>query len=242
MKLTALLRLGACAFLVVAITQSYIGTADAQRPKASTFELVEEPGVGGKFEEPLSKRNLDQFRGYESEEVPDCWVIEGKHLVFKGEGKGDIMTKSTYEDFELQVEWRIEEGGNSGIMFWVNTGDAKPYMSGPELQILDDDKHGDGKSELTSAGALYGLYPATDKSLRKPGSFNKSRIIVEANKLTHYLNGKKVVEAEIGSEDWNKRLAESKFKDWEKFAKVPKGHICFQNHVYYNFLALMNWY
>ena len=184
----------------------------------------------GKFVEPLANKDLEQLRGYRSEEIGPGWTIEGKHLVCDGSDGGDIMTKETYSDFELQVDWRIEEGGNSGIMFRVTTGDEAPYMSGPEFQILDDEAHADGSSELTSAGALYGLYPATGKKPRAAGTWNKSRIIVEGNKITHFLNGTKVVDAEIGSDDWNKRLAESKFKDWEKFAKATEGHICFQDH------------
>ena len=222
-------RIALCAISVFAILQfSWVPEAEAQRgfgrPSATT------DGKLSKFVEPLANKDLEQFRGYVSEEIGPGWTIEGKHLVYDGSGGGDIMTKETYSDFELQVDWQIQEGGNSGIMFRVTTGDDAPYMSGPEFQILDDETHADGKSELTSAGALYGLYPATGKKARAAGTWNKSRIIVEGNKITHYLNGTKVVEAEIGSEDWNKRLAESKFKDWEKFAKASSGHICFQDH------------
>ncbi len=231
MSYSTSLRLGACAILFLAITQFSVEPVDAQPPGRLSPKISSTSGeTKVKFTEPLSDRDLSKFRGYQSEEIPPGWKIDGKHLFFDGSGIGDIMTKETYGDFELQVDWKIEEGGNSGIMFRVTPGDEEPFMSGPEIQILDDEAHDDGKSELTSAGALYGLYPATDKSLRKVGGFNNSRIVVEGNKITHYLNSKKVLEAEIGSEDWNKRLAESKFKDWEKFAKSSSGHICFQNH------------
>lgn len=221
-------RVAVCAISMFAVLQfSLAPEAAAQRSSSMKIEGKEKQG---KFVEPLANRDLEHFRGYVSEEIGPGWSIEGKHLVFDGSGGGDIMTKKTFEDFELQVEWKIQEGGNSGIMFRVTTGDEAPYMSGPEFQILDDEAHSDGKTELSSAGALYGLYPASGKKLRGAGKWNKSRIIVEGNKITHHLNGKKVVEAEIDSDDWNKRLAESKFKDWEKFAKASSGHICFQDH------------
>jgi hypothetical protein len=183
-----------------------------------------------KFATLLETKDLSHFRGYKTEEIPDGWQLEGKALTFGGKGNDDIITKETFTDFELQVEWSIEKGGNSGIMFRVTLGDDAPYYSGPEFQILDDDNAGDGKSELTSAGALYGLYPATEKKLSPVGKWNKSRIIVNGNKFTHFLNGVKVVDVEADSDDWNERLAKSKFKDWEKFNKSNEGHIAFQNH------------
>lgn len=183
-----------------------------------------------KFVELLDSKDFSHFRGYNSEEIPEGWEVKQKVLSFNGKGSGDVITKETYKDFELQVEWSIEKGGNSGIMFRVTLGDDQPYYSGPEFQILDDESAGDGKNELTSAGALYDLYPATEKELKPAGTWNKSRIIVEGNQITHYLNGKKVVEVESGSDDWNERLAKSKFKDWEKFNKAETGHIAFQNH------------
>ena len=230
MKQLPITRVAICAISMFALLQFWlVPEASAQLQK----QMLEGPiglDKGGKFVELLANRDMQHFRGYASEEIGPGWSIEGKHLVYDGSGGGDIMTKETYGDFELQVEWKVEEGGNSGIMFRVTTGDDAPYVSGPEFQILDDEAHSDGGSELTSAGALYGLYPATGKKVRGAGKWNKSRIIVKGNNITHYLNNKKVVEAEIGSEDWNKRLAESKFKDWEKFAAATNGHICFQDH------------
>ncbi len=179
----------------------------------------------------LESKDLSSFRGYAQEEIGEGWSLDGKELYFDGSGGGDIITKEEYDDFDLQVEWKVADGANSGIMYRVSLGDSAPYMSGPEYQILDDGEHVDGKTPITSAGSLYGMQaPNEDKTLRDVGTWNKTRIIVEGNKITHYLNNKKVVEAEIGSDEWNKQLAESKFKDWEKFAKNAQGHIAFQDH------------
>ena len=193
-----------------------------------------ESGIDGakpKFEDLLAEKDLSRFRGYKDEEIGDGWEINGKYLHFDGStGSGDIITVDEYDNFELQFDFKVSEGGNSGVMFRVSLGDDQPYMSGPEYQVLDDENHSDGKNELTSAGSLYGMYAPQEKKPRAAGTWNDARIIVNGNQVTHYLNGVKVVEAEIGSDDWNERLAESKFKDWEKYAKNSKGHIAFQDH------------
>ena len=183
-----------------------------------------------KFINLLESKDLSQFRGYAQEEIGEGWSLDGKYLYFDGSGGGDVITRESYDDFDLQVEWKVADGANSGIMYRVSLGDSAPYMSGPEYQILDDAEHSDGKNELTSAGALYGMYPAKNKTLREVGTWNKTRITVDGNNITHYLNGKKVLEAEIGSDDWNQRLGDSKFKDWAKFGKNSEGHIAFQDH------------
>ena len=207
----------------------------AQEKSIGPLEMID-PNVGSagsapkKFVDLLESKDLSNFRGYQTEEIGSGWEIDGKQLVFDGSGDGDIITKETYDNFELQVEWSISEGGNSGILFRVALGDEQPYLSGPEFQILDDSKHEDGKSELTSAGALYGLYPANGKVLRPVGSWNKSRIKVEGNRVQHFLNGVKVVDVQFDSDDWNAQLGKSKFKEWEKFNKTINGHIAFQNH------------
>lgn len=184
----------------------------------------------GKFEELLENKDLSRFRGYKTPEIGSGWKMQGKSVHFDGSGGGDIVTVETYDNFELQFDWKISEGGNSGVMYRVSLGDAAPYMSGPEYQVLDDAGHADGKKASTSAGALYAMYEPTEKKPRKAGIWNSTKIIVDGNKITHYLNGTKVVEAEIGSADWNSKLEASKFKDWEKFAKNSSGHIAFQDH------------
>lgn len=211
-----------CFFTAEAFAQGVIGVVEAQA-------AVSESGKKNEIDF-LENNDLSMFRGYQTEEIPSGWSVEDKTLIFNGVGSGDIITKDTFQDFELQVEWNVSEGGNSGIMFRVGLGDSAPYLTGPEFQILDDAKHADKASELTAAGALYGLYPAERKKVRDAGKWNSSRIVVEGNKVTHYLNDSRVVVAEIGSDDWNQRLAKSKFKDWEKFATLESGHIAFQNH------------
>ncbi len=176
-------------------------------------------------------KSLDQFRGYQKEEIGAGWKVEDGMLHFDGtKGSGDIVTKQEFENFVLKFEWKISEGGNSGVMYRVSLGDKRSYLSGPEYQVLDDAKHRDGKNPSTSAGALYALYVPQNKTLNPVGQWNKSKIVLNGNKVEHWLNGTKVVDAEIGSADWKEKVEASKFKTWEKFGKNSKGHLCFQDH------------
>ena len=187
--------------------------------------------------------SLDHFRGYHKEEIGKGWKIDNGTLMFDGSGGGDIITKKQYKNFELTLEWKVSEGANSGIMYRVSTGDNAPYFSGPEYQVLDDDKHRDGKNPMTSAGSIYAMYKPLNKSLKKVGDWNSAKIVLNGNKLEHWLNGQKVAHAEIGSDDWNKRIAASKFKTWEKFGKNATGHICLQDHgdkVWYRNIKIKN--
>ena len=176
-------------------------------------------------------KSLDQFRGYHQEEIGAGWKVEDGTVHFDGtKGSGDIVTKQEFENFVLEFEWKVSEGGNSGVMYRVSLGDNAPYFSGPEYQVLDDSKHRDGKNPSTSAGALYALYVPENKKLNAVGQWNTSKIVLKGNKVEHWLNGSKVVDAEIASEDWKAKVESSKFKTWEKFGKNKKGHLCFQDH------------
>lgn len=164
------------------------------------------------------------WRGYKKETLPEGWKVENGALVcHKG---GDIVTKEKFENFELSIEWKISEGGNSGIMFRVQETDKPSYETGPEAQIQDNVKGTDPQK----AGWLYQFYKS-DKDATKPvGEWNLFKLVVDHNKCQHWMNGVKYCEYEIGSADWNERLAKSKFANMPGFAKTAKGHICLQDH------------
>ena len=164
------------------------------------------------------------WRGYKKETLPEGWKVEDGALVCrKG---GDIITKEKFENFELSIEWKISEGGNSGIMFRVQETDGPSYTTGPEAQIQDNVKGRDPQK----AGWLYQFYQ-TDKDATKPvGEWNLFKLVCNRNKCEHWMNGVKYFEYEIGSKDWNERLAKSKFAKMPGFATTAKGHICLQDH------------
>jgi len=177
--------------------------------------------------------NLDHWRGYKTEEIGKDWKIqEDGSLMFDG-GKGhggDLVTKEVFESFVLTFDWKVSEAANSGVMYRVGLGDNAPYLTGPEYQVLDDDKHRDGVHPKHTSGSLYGLYEATGKKLNAVGEWNSAKIVLNGNNVQHWLNGTKVVDAEMHSEDWDKQVAASKFSKWKKFATLKTGHIAFQDH------------
>ena len=166
------------------------------------------------------------FRNYKQPAISDGWAAENGALVWKRKGAGDIITKDQFENFEFSVEWKISEGGNSGVMFRVQESGAQPWNTGPEAQIQDNVKGHDPQK----AGWLYQFYQATTDATKPVGEWNHFRLVVNHNKCEHWMNGVKYVEYEIGSPDWEERFAKSKFSKFPDFARIAKGHICLQDH------------
>ena len=164
------------------------------------------------------------WRGYKKETLPEGWKAENGALV--RHGGGDIISRDQYENFEFSVEWKISEGGNSGIMFRVQETDGPPYETGPEAQIQDNVKGKDPQK----AGWLYQFYQSAKDTTKPVGEWNLFKLKVDHNKCEHWLNGVKYCEYEIGSADWNEKLAKSKFAKMPGFATTPKGHLCLQDH------------
>jgi hypothetical protein len=169
------------------------------------------------------------WRGYKQREMPRGWQVVDGALTRVGDG-GDIITTDQFANFELALEWKVAPGGNSGIFYRVTEDGEKSYHSGPEMQVLDDARHQDGRSRLTSAGSLYGLYAAPAGVVKPAGEWNAARIVVNGSRVEHWLNGVKVAEAEIGSPDWEKRVGELKFKEWPTYGRAKRGHIALQDH------------
>jgi hypothetical protein len=174
-------------------------------------------------------KTTDGWRGYKKDKMPDGWKVEDGALARAG-GGGDIVTVDQYDNFEFTLEWKISEGGNSGIMYHVTEEFGAPYETGPECQVLDNAKHGDGKNPLTSAGACYALYPPAKDVTKPVGEWNLVKIVCKGPHVEHWLNGVKLLEYENGSDEWIKKIEGSKFKAWPKFGKCPKGHIDLQDH------------
>jgi hypothetical protein len=169
------------------------------------------------------------WRGYRQDAMPRGWqVIDG--ALTRVDSAGDIVTTKEFGNFELALEWQVAKAGNSGIFYRVSEDSEYPWRSGPEMQVLDDTGHPDGRSPLTSAGALYGIYPAPRGVVRPAGEWNAVRIVLDGNHVEHWLNGVKVVEAELGSPDWEARLKQSKFAKLPRYSRNASGHIGLQDH------------
>jgi hypothetical protein len=174
-------------------------------------------------------RTTAGWRGFKSQGVPAGWQVVDGALTRVG-GGGDLMTSEQYEDFELAFEWKLAEGGNSGVMFRVTEDADATYHTGPEVQILDDARHPDGQNPATSTGANYALHAPTRDVVRPIGEWNEARLLVDGTHVEHWLNGEKIVEYELGSADWEERVADSKFAEWPGYGRAPRGHIVLQDH------------
>ena len=186
----------------------------------------------------------DGWRGAKLEEFPEeGWEINNGVLSVLASGGGesaaggDIVTKAMYANFELKVDFKITEGANSGIKYYVDTELNKGAGSsiGLEYQILDDEKHPDAKrgnhEGSRTVASLYDLIQAnTNKHMNEIGQWNTAHIVSKQNHVEHWLNGVKVLEYQRGSEEFLKLVNESKYKDWTNFGLLEQGNILLQDH------------
>ena len=169
------------------------------------------------------------LRGFKREGFPEQWKVEDGCLVLRGPG-GDIVTKEQFTDFAFRCDWQVAPGGNSGIMWHVSEEFAYPWETGPEMQVLDDAAHPDGKSRLTSAGACYALYPAPEGVVKPAGEWNTAEVVVSGPKVTYRLNGTVTADFDMSSPDWSDRVKGSKFASMPNFGTKSSGHIAIQDH------------
>ena len=174
---------------------------------------------------------LEAWHTYgQGQESPPHWAIEDGVLAWRPKC-GNLATREIFGNFELELDWKISPGGNSGVMFRVEESPgAQPYASGPEVQVLDDAGHKDGRSPLTSAGALYALYAPAQPLARPAGVWNHLRIVARGPQLQVWQNGVPVIQAVMGSTDWNERVARSKFSKMPRFGQCARGLIVLQDH------------
>ena len=179
-------------------------------------------------------RDLSGWKGYRKDAPSPSWKVEGDAIAFvPGQGRGDLVTREQYGDFIFDYEWKISEGGNSGVIYRATEAEATPWRTGPEMQVLDDERHPDAKAGVAGnrkAGSLYDLIAATPGVVRAAGEWNRARIVARGNHLEHWMNGQKVLEVDVGSDQWKRLYQASKFKDMAGFGTQPRGHIVLQDH------------
>ncbi len=146
---------------------------------------------------------------------------------------GDIVSDSTYDNFHLKLEWKIAKDGNSGIIFYVNEDTAKykyAWMTGPEMQVLDNAGHADGKIIKHRAGDLYDLITVSKETVKPVGEWNLAEIKSINGKLDFYLNGENTVSTTMWDTAWKAMIAASKFKEFPGFGTYKSGKIMLQDH------------
>jgi len=187
----------------------------------------EERGQG--FVLLLENGSLSAFRGYRMESAPNGWSADGNELSFDPKsGSADLSTREKYGDFDLRFDFKIAKGGNSGVKILVAEEDSEGWPIGPEYQIIDDDMNREAPYHRT--GACYEMYAPSKDSHKPAGEWNSARILKQGAHVTHWLNGEKVVEYEIRSDDWTARLKKSKYTQNPSYARDSEGYICFQDH------------
>jgi cytochrome c len=206
------------------------GEVRAAPPVAPPNVLSDAERAAG-FELLFDGARLDSWRGWQRAEVPAAWRAADGALAFvPGEDGGDLATREVFGDFELRLEWRVAEGGNSGVFYRACEDHGPPWETGPELQVLDDTLHKDGRDPRTSAGACYALYAPPFRVARAAGGWNEARIRVERGRVRHWQNGHLVVDYELGSADWEARVQSSKFADLPAYGRHAEGRIVLQDH------------
>lgn len=172
-------------------------------------------------------KSLADWRGYRTDRAPVGWrVADG--IIIKDSSAEDIVTRDTFANFELELDWKIATGGNSGIFYRGTEEYDHIYWSAPEYQLLDDRNAPDGTSRLTSAGADYALYPSPAGIERPAGEWNSTRIVVRGDHVEHWMNGKKLLSYTLGSADWAARVKGSKFGAWPHYGTATTGLIGIQ--------------
>lgn len=173
--------------------------------------------------------SLEHWRGFKQDAAPAGWIVDNGSIHLE-ESAGDLVTRETYDNFELLIDWKVGLGGNSGIFFRVSEDHDNVWETGPEFQILDDERHPNGSNPLTCAGSNYALHAPNRSVVNTTGAYNRTRIVVKGNDVEHWLNGHKIVSYSFRSPDWFQRVAESKFSTMPDYGLAREGHIALQDH------------
>ncbi|MDL5048887.1 DUF1080 domain-containing protein [Oscillatoria amoena NRMC-F 0135] len=222
------------AFLTAAACQQKKEPASGQSVEPTQNMLTEQQKAEG-WTLLFDGMSVAGWKGFNKDSVGAAWVIDNGTLHFDNtvqESRGDIITVNEYEDFELALEWKIDSCGNSGIMFNVVEGPEykNTYLTGPEMQVLDNACHPDAKIIKHRAGDLYDLISCSTETVKPAGEWNQVRIVADHGNYQFWLNGTNVVNFTMHTPEWDALVAGSKFKQWPAFGKATKGHIALQDH------------
>src|ERR1700749_3020538 len=183
-------------------------------------------------------KSINELRGYKMDSFPNAWKVEDGALVAQADVPNvDLVSKDTYTNFDLTLEWAMSPAGNSGIFYNVQestvhqsgNGNSPNWLDNFEFQLLDDIDFNDHEPRR-SAGSLYDLITPTNKHLKPVGEFNTARLLDDHGHVEQWINGEKVVEYELNSKEINDLIAKSKYRDNPNFAKSTSGHVMFQHH------------
>ncbi len=170
------------------------------------------------------------WRGFRKESLPDGWRVVDGALTRVGVGGDIVYGAKAFADFELELEWKLRPAGNSGIFFRATEDVRRMFEGAPEMQVLDNEGHPDNKTNLTVAGSNYALHPAPRDATRPIGEWNAVRIVARGAHIEHWLNGRKVVDYELWTPEWEAKVKASKFVEWPTYGRAKAGFIGLQDH------------
>ena len=223
------------ALAALALGAAAPSAAHGPAPSAAAATRAPRPAAGWTVLFDGTQASLARnWTGFQRAAAPTNWHVEGDALVL-GQGgdslaHGDLVTRNTYGDFDLEYDWRITPGGNSGVIYRVGDTGHETWETGPEMQVLDDSGHADGKKPSHRAGALYDLVAPPPGVARPVGQWNHARIVVRGWHVQQYLNGRLTADLDLASPRGRALIAESKWKAYPRYASLSRGHIALQDH------------
>ncbi|MBB5352673.1 hypothetical protein HNR46_002921 [Haloferula luteola] len=181
----------------------------------------------GEWKELLSAPLVENWTSASGGAPGNGWELK-EGVLHRTGGTGDLISVADYADFELEFEWKISSGGNSGVKYRLRK--QKGNWIGPEYQVLDNERHPNGKTPDQRAGSIYDVVEPKEGGQPDADGWNHSKIVVKGDTITHWLNAKVVVKAKVGSASWKKMKKESKFAGVDDYAEPGSGHFLIQDH------------
>jgi hypothetical protein len=232
-----LLSIALCASVFAACNSSSTNstTTDTTATKDTTAAMQPTAADTG-WTSLFDGTTLNGWHSFGATSASAKWSVDSGAIHFNPATKGDdgdLVSNDSFANFDLKIDWKIAKGGNSGILFYVQDDKAKyedTYKTGPEMQVLDDERNEDNKLPSHRAGSLYDLIQATPGAVKPAEQWNSVEIVANNGKLDFYLNSVHVVNTTMWDDGWKKMVADSKFKQWPAFSTFKNGHIALQDH------------
>jgi Domain of Unknown Function (DUF1080) len=177
-------------------------------------------------------KSMEGWRNYQNK-TADGWDVKDGELYCKETGvskRADLVTVNQYENYELQVDWKISPKKNSGIIYMVSESNPASYLSGPEFQLIDDIGYPDKLQDKQLSGANYDMHAPSANVTKPAGEYNHTKIIINNGHVEHWINGTKVVDYQLWTPEWEELKKNSKWKDVKTYGMTKKGHIALQDH------------
>lgn len=215
------------------IIAAVVGSSYTYKAGADNTLTASEKKTGWKL--LFDGKSLNGWRPYQNK-ITDSWSVKDGTFYCKGsttdksDKRADMITDKQFENFDLSVDWKISPKGNSGILYMVTEEYPTSYLSGPEYQLIDDVNFPDKLEDWQKTGANYAMDPAPTAAPNPVGQWNTTRIVVNKGHVQHWLNGKKLLDFEMWTDEWKKKKMNGKWKEAPGYGQSKKGHIALQDH------------